>query len=50
MRKVNVILLADCLGLNVDVALLEHEILAVHPLPDVLHVFDDSLEVRGRIV
>ncbi len=46
----NVIRLADRLGLNVDVALLKHEILAVHSLPDVLHVVDDSLEVRSRVV
>ena len=38
------------LSLNVDLTLLEHEVLAVHPLPDVLHIFDDSLEVRGRVV
>ena len=38
------------LSLDLDLALLEHEVLADHPLPDVLHVLDNSLEVRGRVV
>ena len=50
MRKEDVIRHADRLSLDVDLTLLEHEVLAVHPLPDVLHILDDSLEVRGRVV
>ena len=38
------------LSLDLDLPLLEHEVLADHPLPDVLHVLDNSLEVRGRVV
>ena len=39
------------LSLNLDVALLENEVLAAEdPLPDVVHVVNDSLEVRGRVV
>ena len=50
MRKEDVIRHADRLSLDVDLTLLEHEVLADHPLPDVLHVLDNSLEVRGRVV
>ena len=39
------------LSLNLDVALLENEVLAAEdPLPDVVHVVNDSLEVRCSIV
>ena len=38
------------LRLDLDFALLEDQVLAHHPLPDVLDILDDSLEVRGRIV
>ena len=38
------------LGLNLNLALLEYEVRAHHPLPDVLHVLDNSLKVRGRVV
>ena len=39
------------LSLNLDVALLENEVLAAEdPLPDVVHVVNDSLEVGGRVV
>lgn len=38
------------LGFDFHVALLEHEVLAEHALPDVVDVVDDGLEVRGRVV
>ena len=50
MRKEDVIRHADRLSLDVDLTLLEHEVLADHPLPDVLHILANSLEVRGRVV
>ena len=50
MRKEDMIRHADRLSLDVDLTLLEHEVLADHPLPDVLHILDNSLEVRGRVV
>lgn len=36
--------------LRLDVALLEHEVLADHAFPNVLHILDDGLEVRRRVV
>ena len=41
---------AKGLRLNLDVALLEHQVRADDALPHVLHVLDDGLEVRGRVV
>ena len=38
------------LRLDLDLALLEDQVLAHHPLPDVLDIVDDGLEVRGRVV
>ena len=50
MRKEDVIRHADRLSLDVDLTLLEHEVLADHPLPDVLDIVYDRLEVRSSIV
>ena len=36
--------------LRLDIALLEYEVLADHALPNILHVLDDGLEVRRRVV
>ena len=38
------------LGLNLDLALLENEVLADHPPPYILHIVDNGLEVRCSIV
>ena len=38
------------LSLDLDLPLLEHEVLAHHPLPDILYVVNDGLEVRSRVV
>lgn len=38
------------LGLDVDLPLLEDQWLSLDSLPDIKDVFDDSLEVRGRVV
>ena len=37
-------------SLDVDLALLENEVLTDHPLPDVLDIVYDRLEVRSSIV
>ena len=39
-----------CSGLNIDLTLPQDEVLAHHPLPDVLDVIDNGLEVRSRVV
>ena len=38
------------LCLEVNLALLQHEVLAHDPLPDILDIFHDGLEVRRRVV
>ena len=43
-------MVAKGLRLNLDVALLEHQVRADDALPHVLHVLDDGLKVRGRVV
>lgn len=40
----------DLLSIDLNVTLLENEVLADHPLPDVLHIINDSLKVRRRII
>ncbi len=36
--------------LNIDLALLQNQIFTDDPLPDVVHIVDDSLKVARRIV
>ena len=42
--------MSGSLCFNVDLAFLQHEVLAHHALPDLLNIFNDGLEVGRRVV